>query len=99
MRTHTVAQKMLKSARKDAEKEKMLKSARKDAEKEKKAVESMANQAMKKAQEKYSADIKAGEKKIVMINKERDKERSLQAGKASKEKAEKGNLRIGIEHN
>jgi hypothetical protein len=44
--------------------QKMLKSARKDAEKEKKAVESMSNQAMKKAQEKYTPDIKAGEKKM-----------------------------------
>ena len=74
----------------------MLKSARKDAEKEKKAMESMSNQAMKKAQEKYTADIKAGEKKIAMMSKEREKERSLQAGKASKEKAEKGNLQIEI---
>ena len=83
MRTHTVAQEILKSARKDAEKEK-------------KAVELMTNQAMKKAQEKYSADIKAGEKKFAMMSKEREKERSLQAGKASKDKAEKGNIQIEI---
>jgi hypothetical protein len=30
------------------------------------------------------------------MSKEREKERSLQAGKASKEKAEKGNLQIEI---
>ena len=88
--------------RTDTEAQNLLKSAKKDAEREKKVVESMANQAMKKAQERFSADIKASEKasekKVAMISKERDaainatvKERQLHAGKASKEKAEKGN--------
>jgi sugar-specific transcriptional regulator TrmB len=76
----------------------LLKSARKDAEKEKKVVDQAMKKAQERFTADIKASEKASEKKVAMISKERDaamnatlKERNLHADKASKEKAEKGN--------